>query len=67
MNKNSEFKSNDFKSIELFWDEIIVTAKIKEKRKTYQKTLLNNVKGVATPGNFSAIIGPSGILNIINS
>ena len=58
--------------MELFWDKTVVKLDQTSKEYAYfgkekhvERTILNNVKGIARPGTFTAIFGPSGkiILN----
>lgn len=65
-----DLPDTNFHPIELYWENITVSAKIKEKKGPcksikYTKTILDKVKGKASPGTFSAILGPSGYRNII--
>ena len=60
-----DLPDTNFHPIELYWENITVSAKIKEKKgpcksRKYIKTILDKVKGKASPGTFSAILGPSG-------
>ena len=62
------FSDKSFNPIELFWENLTIFATYKEKKKRCPpcsgvmktKMILNNVTGIARPGTFTAIIGPSG-------
>ena len=72
--------SEKYYPIELFWEDITVTATIKERRYRHlpccqiisEKILLDKCTGIAKPGTFTAIMGPSGkdpfelMLHVIN-
>ena len=60
--------SEKYYPIELFWEDITVTATIKERKyrhlpcchKISEKIILDTCTGLARPGTFTAIMGPSG-------
>lgn len=74
--------SEKYYPIELFWEDITVTAIIKQRKYrhipccqiTSEKIILDTCTGIAKPGTFTAIMGPSGndplksliIINVIN-
>ena len=58
-----------FSPIELYWENLTIIATVKEREKkrclacsgvVKNKVLLNDVTGIARPGTFTAILGPSG-------
>lgn len=59
---------HSFNSIELFWENLTIQASYKEKTRKFPlcgsvkrvKTILHAVTGIAKPGTFTAILGPSG-------
>lgn len=61
-------QSEKFHPLELYWENITVTAKIKERRFRHlpccinisKKVILDKCTGIARPGTFTAILGPSG-------
>lgn len=67
--KESYFLSDhSFSPIELYWEKLTIKASYKQKKRrcppcSYEKkkkSILNNVTGIAKPGSFTAILGPSG-------
>jgi len=62
--------SKKFNQIEIYWENITVTATVKQKKLRYfpcfsqtsTKVILDQCTGIAKPGTFTAIMGPSGIL-----
>lgn len=65
---NYVFRDRSFSPIELYWEKISVMATYKKNKKSclpYSGVIksiliLNEVSGVAKPGSFTAILGPSG-------
>jgi ABC-type multidrug transport system fused ATPase/permease subunit len=59
-----------FSPIELYWENLTIQASYRERKRRCPpcssikktKTILNNVTGIAKPGSFTAILGPSGHL-----
>ena len=59
--------------MELFWENLLITAKVKASKKIQgknvnvyeEKPLLHSISGVVKPGTFTAILGPSGTLNAL--
>jgi len=70
---NNFLEDHSFNPIELYWENLSITATYKAKKKrfppclsvTKSKLLLNDVTGIARPGSFTAILGPSGIFSLI--
>lgn len=70
MDETSFFLSaRTFSPIELYWEKLTIIAKVIDKKKkkcppcsrvVKNKVLLNDVTGIARPGTFTAILGPSG-------
>ena len=69
------FADHSFSPIELYWENLSIYAIYIEKKKRCPpcsgikktKLLLNNMTGIARPGTFTAILGPSGIyIKIMN-
>lgn len=63
-----------FSPVELYWENITVVAKLKTRKyrlipciyEKSTKVILDECTGIARPGTFTAILGPSG-LNIFSS
>ena len=61
--------SQKFNPIEVYWENISVVATIKKRRfrllpcctTESNKVILDQCTGIARPGTFTAILGPSGI------
>ena len=61
-------KSEKYYPIELYWENITITASIKERKyrllpcctNTTKKVILDQCTGIVKPGTFTAIMGPSG-------
>lgn len=66
------FKDQPFSPIELYWENLYINAIYTEqKRRCWpcssikkEKCIIKDCKGVARPGTFTAILGPSGNLTI---
>ena len=74
--KESYFLSDhSFSPIELYWEKLTIKASYKQKKRrcppcSYEKktkNILNNVTGIAKPGSFTAILGPSGTFDIFSN
>jgi len=58
-----------FNPIEIYWENITVIAAIKKRKvrflpcfhETSNKVILDSCTGIAKPGSFTAILGPSGL------
>ena len=74
--KESYFLSDhSFSPIELYWEKLTIKASYKQKKRrcppccNYEKktkNILNEVTGIAKPGSFTAILGPSGTFFVNN-
>ena len=61
-------QDHSFNPIELYWENLSIIATYKAKKKGFppcssvmkSKLILDNVTGIARPGTFTAILGPSG-------
>ena len=65
------FSKEKINPIELYWENLFIYASFIEKKKCRpfsktkkEKCIIKDVKGIARPGTFTAILGPSGLIMI---